>query len=125
MDVPVTLKTRLGWDPDNRNIGACYAWQRIAAFRRWRFMAGRVPAVTAVAASYELIRAVKAIRHSAIANGDMIRAKGRDVLACIGADADHDWPGRAGTAVDLFREIGHFFWPRASCCLPRVLKSRG
>lgn len=109
VDVPVTLKTRLGWNPDNRNIGRI---ARLAEECGIQALAihGRTRACGyGGEASYELIRAVKAeSRIPIIANGDIDSPqKARDVLAYTGADAI--MIGRAAQGRPwIFREVAHF-----------------
>ncbi len=109
VNVPVTLKTRLGWSPEQRNIGRIARLaeqcgiQALAIHGRTRACGYRG------AASYDLIRAVKAESGiPVIANGDIDSPqKARDVLACTGADAV--MIGRAAQGRPwIFREIGHF-----------------
>lgn len=109
VDVPVTLKTRLGWNPDNRNIGRV---ARLAEECGIQALAihGRTRACGyGGEASYELIRVVKAeSRIPIIANGDIDSPqKARDVLAHTGADAI--MIGRAAQGRPwIFREVAHF-----------------
>ncbi|MFO1379713.1 MAG: tRNA dihydrouridine synthase DusB [Chitinivorax sp.] len=109
VDVPVTLKTRLGWDQDNRNIGRV---ARLAEDCGIQALAvhGRTRACGyGGSASYELIRAVKAeARIPIIANGDIDSPhKAREVLQVTGADAI--MIGRAAQGRPwIFRETAHF-----------------
>jgi tRNA-dihydrouridine synthase B len=107
--VPVTLKYRTGWDPENRNavdIAMLAQSHGIAALT----LHGRTRACgfTGVA-EYDTIRAVKrAIGIPVIANGDIDTVlKAREVLDYTGADAV--MIGRAAQGRPwIFREIAHF-----------------
>ena len=89
VEVPVTLKIRTGWSPENRN-GARVAWiareSGIAALT----VHGRTRACTyGTPAEYETIRAIRAVfDRPLIANGDITSAAdARRVLDYTGADA--------------------------------------
>jgi tRNA-dihydrouridine synthase B len=104
VDVPVTLKIRTGWSPDERNA---LAIARIAEDAGIAALAvhGRTRACGFVGpVEYETIRAVKAtVSIPVFANGDIATpADARAVLARTGADAL--MIGRAATAVDLPRD---------------------
>ncbi|RTL00650.1 MAG: tRNA dihydrouridine synthase DusB, partial [Neisseriaceae bacterium] len=121
VDVPVTLKTRLGWDVDNRNIGRI---ARLAEGCGIQALAihGRTRACGyGGEASYELIRQVKAVaRIPIIANGDIDSPqKAREVLAYTGADAI--MIGRAAQGRPwIFREIDHYLNTGEHLPAPRV-----
>ena len=125
VDVPVTLKTRLGWDADNRNIGRV---ARLAENCGIQALAihGRTRACGyGGEASYELIRQVKSVaRIPIIANGDIDSPqKARDVLAFTGADAV--MIGRAAQGRPwIFREIAHFLATGELLPLPEVKEIR-
>lgn len=125
VDVPVTLKTRLGWDVDNRNIGRI---ARLAEGCGIQALAihGRTRACGyGGEASYELIRQVKAVaRIPIIANGDIDSPqKAREVLAYTGADAI--MIGRAAQGRPwIFREIAHFLATGELLPLPGVKEIR-
>lgn len=125
VDVPVTLKTRLGWDGDNRNIGRV---ARLAENCGIQALAihGRTRACGyGGEASYELIRQVKSVaRIPIIANGDIDSPqKARDVLAYTGADAI--MIGRAAQGRPwIFREIAHFLATGEHLPLPEVKEIR-
>lgn len=109
VDVPVTLKIRTGWDPDNRN-GVRIA--RIAERAGIQALAvhGRTRACGfSGEAEYDTITAIKqAIDIPVLANGD-IRGpeKAKQVLEKTGADAV--MIGRAAQGRPwLFREISHY-----------------
>ena len=108
-NVPVTLKTRTGWDRANKNavrIAQLAEQSGIAALT----LHGRTRAdLYTGQAEYDTIREVKAtIKIPVIANGDIDSPeKARDVLAYTGADAV--MIGRAALGRPwIFREINHF-----------------
>jgi tRNA-dihydrouridine synthase B len=108
-EVPVTLKTRTGWDKSSRNSLAVL---RIAQESGIRALAlhGRTRACGYTGeAEYDTIRTVKAEAHIPIvANGDITSPeKAKYVLDHTGADAI--MIGRAAMGRPwLFREIAHF-----------------
>lgn len=108
-EVPVTLKIRTGWDPDNRNgvaiagIAESAGIQALAVHGRTRncYYKG--------AAEYDTIRAIKqAVGIPVIANGDIDSPeKARQVLDFTGADGI--MVGRAAQGRPwIFREIAHY-----------------
>jgi tRNA-dihydrouridine synthase B len=109
VDVPVTVKIRTGWEPENRNgvrvarIAESAGVAAIAVHGRTRAcgFAGH--------AEYETIRAIKdAVGIPVIANGDIdTPEKAADVLALTGADGIMVGRGAQGRPW-LFRDIGHF-----------------
>jgi tRNA-dihydrouridine synthase B len=111
VDVPVTLKTRTGWSPDNNNairiarIAEAAGIQALTLHGRSRacgFDAGTV--------EYDSIKAVKAaVSIPVIANGDIDSPqKARAVLAYTGADAV--MIGRAAQGRPwIFRDTDFFF----------------
>lgn len=109
VDVPVTLKTRTGWDRDNRN-GADIA--RIAEDCGIKMLVihGRTRADKYEGdAEYDTIARIKeAVSIPVIANGDIDSAyKAAKVLAHTGADGIMVGRGAHGRPW-LFREIRHF-----------------
>ncbi|MDJ0741189.1 MAG: tRNA dihydrouridine synthase DusB [Gammaproteobacteria bacterium] len=109
VDVPVTLKMRTGWDPDNRNA------PRIARLAEQAGIAalavhGRTRACGYRGeAEYDTLVAVKrAVAIPVIANGDIDSpAKARQVLAQTGADGL--MIGRAAQGRPwIFAEIAHY-----------------
>lgn len=109
LGVPVTLKTRTGWDRDSRNalrVAKLAENAGIAALT----LHGRTRAdLYTGEAEYDTIRAVKAeIGIPVIANGDIDSpAKARRVLDYTGADAV--MIGRAAQGRPwIFREIDHY-----------------
>jgi len=108
-EVPVTLKTRTGWDKSARNALAVL---RIAQESGIQALAlhGRTRACAYTgSAEYDTIRTVKAeARIPIIANGDITSPeKAKYVLDYTGADAV--MIGRAAMGRPwLFREIGHY-----------------
>lgn len=109
LGVPVTLKTRTGWDREHRNamrVGRLAEQAGIAALT----LHGRTRAdLYTGQAEYDTIRAVKAeLKIPVIANGDIDSPeKARQVLDYTGADAV--MIGRAAQGRPwIFREIGHY-----------------
>ena len=109
VDVPVTLKTRTGWDRENRNavaiarIAEAAGVQAIAVHGRTRSCAYKGEA------EYDTIKAVKsAVNIPVIANGDIdTPGKARQVLTLTGADAI--MIGRAAQGNPwIFKQISHF-----------------
>lgn len=109
VDVPVTLKIRTGWAPDQRNavriahMAEDSGIQALAVHGRTRACAYRG------AAEYDTIAAVvDAVQIPVFANGDIDSPqKAREVLAYTGASAV--MIGRAAQGRPwIFREINHF-----------------
>lgn len=118
VDVPVTLKTRTGWSPEQRN-GARIA--KIAENSGIQALAihGRTRAcMYQGAAEYETIREIKSlVRIPVFANGDIAAPElARDVLARTGADGL--MIGRAAQGRPwIFREV-NFFLKSGRACAP-------
>ena len=109
LDVPVTLKTRTGWDRESRNalrVAKMAENAGIAALT----LHGRTRAdLYTGEAEYDTIRAVKAeLKIPVVANGDITSPeKARRVLDYTGADAV--MIGRAAQGRPwIFREIDHY-----------------
>jgi tRNA-dihydrouridine synthase B len=107
--VPVTLKIRTGWDPDNRNgveIAKIAERNGIASLA----VHGRTRACMYKGqAEYDTIKAIKAaVKMPVVANGDIDSPeKAKQVLDYTGADAV--MIGRAAQGRPwIFREINHF-----------------
>jgi tRNA-dihydrouridine synthase B len=120
-DVPVTLKFRTGWDPENRNA---LRIARIAQESGVRMLTlhGRTRACGfGGVAEYETIAAVKrAVTIPVVANGDIDSPeRARAVLDATGADAV--MVGRAALGRPwIFREIEHFLRTGRHAPAPRV-----
>lgn len=108
VDVPVTLKTRTGWDPENKNavtiarIAESAGIQALAVHGRTRACGYQGEA------EYETIKAVKsAVNIPVIANGDIDSpSRAAEVLQLTGADGL--MIGRAAQGNPwIFREINH------------------
>jgi tRNA-dihydrouridine synthase B len=121
VDVPVTLKIRTGWNPQNRNavriarMAQSAGIQALAVHGRTRACAFNGQA------EYETIAQVKAaVTLPVIANGDVDSPeKARDVLRATGADAI--MVGRAAQGRPwIFREIDHFLRTGTHLPAPRV-----
>jgi tRNA-dihydrouridine synthase B len=121
VDVPVTLKTRTGWNKENRNAVNI---ARIAEDSGIQALAihGRTRACAYTGhAEYDTIRAVKdAVKIPVIANGDITTPeKAKFVLEHTGADAV--MIGRAAQGRPwLFREIEHFLNTGTHLLSPKV-----
>ncbi len=109
VDVPVTLKIRIGWNRENKNgvaiarIAESAGIQALAVHGRTRDMhyTGE--------AEYDTIRAIKqAVNIPVMANGDVTSPeKAKEVLKLTGADAL--MVGRAAQGRPwIFREISHY-----------------
>lgn len=124
-DVPVTLKTRTGWDRENRNalrIARLAESAGIAALTlHGRTRADRYEGQ----AEYDTIAAVKAeISIPVIANGDIDSPqKAREVLDHTGADAI--MIGRAAMGRPwIFREIDHYLQTSQQLAPPALTEIR-
>ncbi|MED5524903.1 MAG: tRNA dihydrouridine synthase DusB [Pseudomonadota bacterium] len=109
VDVPVTLKIRTGWDPENRNgvaiakLAERCGIQSLAVHGRTRACMFKGDA------EFETIRAIKrAVDMPVVANGDITSVeKAQWVLKHTGADAIMIGRGAQGRPW-LFRETAHF-----------------
>jgi tRNA-dihydrouridine synthase B len=109
VDVPVTLKTRTGWDPDRRNgvevarIAEASGIQAIAVHGRTRACRYKGKA------EYETIARIKnSIEIPVIANGDITTSeKSLEVLRVTGADGVMIGRGAQGRPW-FFRELNHY-----------------
>ncbi|MDP4944423.1 MAG: tRNA dihydrouridine synthase DusB [Alishewanella sp.] len=123
VDVPVTLKIRTGWDPDNRN-GVQIA--RIAEDNGIQALAvhGRTKACMYKGeAEYDTIAAIKQqVSIPVMANGDITTPeKARFVLDYTGADAV--MIGRAAQGRPwIFREVVHYLATGQKLAAPSVLE---
>jgi len=125
VDVPVTLKIRTGWNPDNRNAVRIARLAQSAGIQMLT-MHGRTRACGYKgAAEYDTIREVRQILSIPLtANGDISTPeKAREVLAITGADAL--MIGRAAQGRPwIFREIEHFLATGTHLPAPRVAEVR-
>jgi tRNA-dihydrouridine synthase B len=109
VDVPVTLKIRTGWDPDNRNgveiakIAEANGIQSLAVHGRTRACMYKGNA------EYDTIRAIKqSVSIPVVANGDITSPeKAKAVLEYTNADALMIGRGAQGRPW-IFREIAHY-----------------
>jgi tRNA-dihydrouridine synthase B len=125
VDVPVTLKYRTGWHPEQRNavqVARLAQSLGVAALT----LHGRTRACGFHGtAEYDTIRAVKqAVSIPVVANGDIDTVrKARDVLQHTGADAI--MIGRAAQGRPwIFREVAHFLATGEELAPPRVEEVR-
>ncbi|MSP53084.1 MAG: tRNA dihydrouridine synthase DusB [Gammaproteobacteria bacterium] len=119
VNVPVTLKIRTGWDPENRNgirIAQIAEQSGVAALA----VHGRTRAERFTGeAEYDTIKAIKAtVKIPVIANGDISTAeKAKQVLDYTQADAI--MLGRAAQGNPwIFREINHFLTTGEHLAIP-------
>jgi len=126
LGVPVTLKTRTGWDRDNRNALRILALAENAGISALA-LHGRTRADLYTGhAEYDTIRAVKAVASiPVIANGDIDSPeKARHVLDYTGADGV--MIGRAAQGRPwLFREVDHYLRTGTYLAPPSYAEMRG
>lgn len=110
VDVPVTLKIRTGWDPENRNCLEIAQIAEQAGICALTIHGRTRSCLFNGEAEYESIRAVKQqISIPVIANGDITSPqKARQVLDYTGADAIMIGRGSFGRPW-IFKEVSHFF----------------
>jgi tRNA-dihydrouridine synthase B len=109
VNVPVTLKIRTGWNPDNRNASRVARIAESAGIAALSIHGRTRACGFGGQAEYITIAQVKSeVGIPVIANGDIDSPeKARDVLNCTGADAV--MVGRAAQGRPwIFREIRHF-----------------
>lgn len=125
VDIPVTLKIRTGWNPQNRNAVRVAAIAQSAGVKALSIH-GRTRACAFVGAvEYETIAEVKTrVDIPVIANGDIDSPeKARDVLRRTGADAL--MIGRAAQGRPwIFREIAHYLEKGSHLPAPRIAEIR-
>ncbi len=125
VDIPVTLKIRTGWQPENRNgvdialIAQESGIQSLAVHGRTKacMFKGEV--------EYDTIRAIKnAVSIPVIANGDIETAqKAQEVLEYTGADGVMIGRGAQGRPW-IFREINHYLRTGEQLMPPKIAEVR-
>ena len=109
VEVPVTLKIRTGWDPDNRNVEEIARIAEDCGIAALAVHGRTRSCLYKGEAEYDTIRAIKqAVSIPVVANGDIDSPeKARYVLDYTGVDAV--MIGRAAQGRPwIFREIRHF-----------------
>lgn len=117
--VPVTLKIRTGWDPDNRNGVAIARLAETAGIQALTVHGRTRACLFRGEAEYNTIKAIKsAVSIPVVANGDIDSPhKARAVLDYTGADAV--MVGRAAQGQPwLFRQIRHYLEQGATAPAP-------
>ncbi len=109
VEVPVTLKIRTGWDPDNRNGVAIAKLAQDAGIQSLAVHGRTRSCMYKGFAEFDTIKAIKqAISIPVVANGDITSPeKASEVLDYTGADAIMIGRGAQGNPW-IFREINHY-----------------
>lgn len=109
VDVPVTLKTRTGWDPDHRNGPAIARLAEAAGIQALAVHGRTRSCMYKGQAEYDTIRDIRQeVSIPLIANGDIrCPAAAAEVLAYTGAEAIMIGRGAQGNPW-IFREIAHY-----------------
>lgn len=120
VDVPVTLKIRTGWDPENRNCLTIAKIAEQAGIKALTIHGRTRSCLFNGEAEYDSIKAVKQeIAIPVIANGDITSAeKAKFVLEYTNADAVMIGRGSFGNPW-LFQEINDFFETGRYSTLPK------
>lgn len=120
VDVPVTLKIRTGWDPENRNCLTIAKIAEQAGIKALTIHGRTRSCLFNGEAEYDSIKAVKQeIAIPVIANGDITSAeKAKFVLEYTNADAVMIGRGSFGNPW-LFQEINDFFETGQYSTLPK------
>jgi len=125
INIPVTLKIRTGWNPDNRNAVRVAQIAESAGVKALS-VHGRTRACAFVGqAEYETIAEVKSrVAIPVIANGDIDSPeKAREVLHLTGADGL--MIGRAAQGRPwIFREIQHYLTSGNHLPAPRIIETK-
>ena len=125
VDIPVTLKIRTGWNPQNRNAVRVAQIAQSAGIKALSIH-GRTRACAFIGnVEYDTIAEVKSrVAIPVIANGDIDSPeKARDVLRRTGADAL--MIGRAAQGRPwIFREIHHYLTTGCSLPAPSIIEIR-
>jgi len=125
VELPVTLKIRTGWSPDQRNALRIARIAEAAGIQALTIHGRTRACAFGGEAEYDTIAAVKAeIRIPVIANGDINSPeKARQVLAHTGADAV--MIGRAAQGQPwIFREIAHYLDTGTRLAPPSIAEIR-
>ncbi|WP_115720146.1 tRNA dihydrouridine synthase DusB [Gallaecimonas mangrovi] len=119
--VPVTLKIRTGWDPDNRNGVAIAKLAQRCGIQSLAVHGRTRACLFKGQAEFDTIRAIKkAVDIPVVANGDITSAeKAQWVLKHTGADAIMIGRGAQGKPW-LFREVAHFLETGRHLPAPRL-----
>lgn len=123
VSVPVTLKMRTGWDPQNRNALAIATIAETAGIAALTIHGRTRACKFSGHAEYETIRQIKeAVTIPVIANGDITcPQKAHEVLSYTGADALMIGRGAQGNPW-IFKEIDHYLQTGSVLKRPDVLQ---